>query len=55
MEFQGRIAKILPARTGVSQRTGNEWKSLDVSGVCYRLFLVAKPNTAITDGAPCVW
>lgn len=28
MEFQGRIAKILPARTGVSQRTGNEWKSL---------------------------
>ena len=28
MEFQGRIAKILPARSGVSQRTGNEWKSL---------------------------
>ena len=28
MEFQGRIAKIFPARTGVSQRTGNEWKSL---------------------------
>ena len=28
MEFQGRVAKILPARTGVSQRTGNEWKSL---------------------------
>lgn len=28
MEFQGRVAKILPARKGVSQRTGNEWKSL---------------------------
>lgn len=28
MEFQGRIAKVLPARSGVSQRTGNEWKSL---------------------------
>ena len=28
MEFIGRVAKILPARTGVSQRTGNEWKSL---------------------------
>ena len=28
MEFQGRIAKVLPIRQGVSQRTGNEWKSL---------------------------
>ena len=28
MEFQGRIAKVLPVRSGVSQRTGNEWKSL---------------------------
>ena len=27
MEFQGRIAKLLPSRQGVSQRTGNEWKS----------------------------
>ena len=28
MEFQGRIAKLMPIRQGVSQRTGNEWKSL---------------------------
>ena len=28
MEFQGRIAKLLPIRQGVSQRPGNEWKSL---------------------------
>lgn len=28
MEFQGRIAKLLPIRQGVSQRTGNEWKLL---------------------------
>ena len=28
MEFQGRIAKVLPIRQGMSQRTGNEWKSL---------------------------
>ena len=28
MEFQGRIAKLLPIRQGVSLRTGNEWKSL---------------------------
>ena len=28
MEFQGRISKLLPIRQGVSQRTGNEWKSL---------------------------
>ena len=28
MEFQGRIVKLLPIRQGVSQRTGNEWKSL---------------------------
>ena len=28
MEFQGRIAKVLPMRSGTSQRTGNEWKSL---------------------------
>jgi hypothetical protein len=28
MEFQGRVKKILPLRSGVSQRTGNEWKSL---------------------------
>ena len=28
MEFTGRVKKILPARSGVSQRTGNEWKAL---------------------------
>ena len=28
MEFQGRIAKVLPLRSGTSQRTGNEWKAL---------------------------
>ena len=28
MEFAGRIKKVLPLRSGVSQRTGNEWKSL---------------------------
>ena len=28
MEFIGRIQKVLPVRSGVSQRTGNEWKSL---------------------------
>ena len=28
MEFQGRVKKILPLRSGVSQRTGNEWKTL---------------------------
>ena len=28
MEFQGRIAKVLPMRSGTSTRTGNEWKSL---------------------------
>ena len=28
MEFTGRIAKLLPIREGVSQRTGNAWKSL---------------------------
>ena len=28
MEFQGRIAKLLPLRSGTSQRTGNEWKTL---------------------------
>ena len=28
MEFTGRIAKLLPVRQGVSQRTGNAWKSL---------------------------
>ena len=27
MEFTGQIKKILPARTGVSQKTGNEWKT----------------------------
>ena len=27
MEFIGKIAKFLPQRSGVSQRTGNEWKS----------------------------
>ena len=28
MEFQGRVKKLLPIRTGTSQRTGNEWKAL---------------------------
>lgn len=28
MEFQGRIAKVLPMRSGTSARTGNEWQSL---------------------------
>ena len=27
MEFEGRISKVLEARSGVSQRTGNEWKA----------------------------
>jgi hypothetical protein len=28
MEFQGRVKKILPLRSGVSARTNNEWKAL---------------------------
>ena len=28
MEFQGRVKKLLPVRSGTSQRTGNEWKAL---------------------------
>lgn len=28
MEITGRIARVLPMRTGVSQRTGNEWKAV---------------------------
>jgi hypothetical protein len=28
MEFTGRVKKIMPRRSGVSQRTGNEWQSL---------------------------
>ena len=28
MEFQGRIKKLLPMRSGTSARTGNEWQSL---------------------------
>lgn len=28
MEFQGRVAKILPMRNGTSARTGNEWHAL---------------------------
>lgn len=27
MEFTGRIMKVLPARSGVSERTGKEWKT----------------------------
>ena len=27
MEFTGRIMKVLPLRSGVSERTGNEWKT----------------------------
>lgn len=28
MEFEGRIKKVLPQRSGKSQRTGNDWVSL---------------------------
>ena len=28
MEFTGRVKKILPLRSGISQRTNNEWKAL---------------------------
>jgi hypothetical protein len=28
MEFTGRVKKLLPIRSGVSQRTNNEWKAL---------------------------
>ena len=28
MEFTGRVKKILPLRSGISQRTGNEWQQL---------------------------
>lgn len=27
MEFGGRISKVLPKRSGTSQRTGNEWQT----------------------------
>jgi hypothetical protein len=28
MKFTGRVKKLLPIRSGVSQRTNNEWKAL---------------------------
>lgn len=28
MEFLGRIVRVLPTRSGTSERTGNEWKAL---------------------------
>lgn len=28
MEFTGRIAKVLQERSGISQRTGNAWRSM---------------------------
>ena len=28
MEFEGRIQRVLPVRSGRSERTGNEWKTL---------------------------
>jgi hypothetical protein len=28
MEFTGKVAKLLPLRSGTSARTGNEWKAL---------------------------
>ena len=28
MEFKGRIERVLPSRSGVSTRTGNEWKAV---------------------------
>lgn len=28
MEFTGRVKKLLPVRSGTSQRTGNDWKAL---------------------------
>lgn len=28
MKFQGRVKKMLPLRSGISQKTGNEWKAL---------------------------
>jgi hypothetical protein len=29
MELQGKIIKILPVRSGVSQQSGKAWQSLD--------------------------
>lgn len=28
MKIQGRVSKVLPVRSGVSQRTGNEWEAM---------------------------
>lgn len=28
MEFRGRVQRVLPMRSGTSQRTGSEWKTL---------------------------
>ena len=28
MEFTGRVKKLLPVRSGTSQRTGNDWRAL---------------------------
>lgn len=43
MEFEGKIKRVLEARTGTSQRTGNEWKALPV------VFYFYEPGNSQTE------
>ena len=53
MEITGKIIAVLPAQGGVSQRTGNQWKSQDYviethdqypKKCCFRVFGEEKIN-----------
>lgn len=49
MKFQGRVKQILPARSGVSQRTGNEWKALPFIFEYYENDADRFPDTVVLE------
>ena len=49
MKFQGRVKKILPLRSGVSQRTNNEWKALPFIFEYYENDTDRFPDTVVLE------
>lgn len=49
MKFQGRVKQILPLRSGISQKTGNEWKALPFIFEYYENDTDRFPDTVVLE------
>ena len=49
MEFTGRVKKILPLRSGISQKTGNEWQQLSFVFEYFEHDIDRYPDSVLLD------